>query len=183
MMAIRELKVGDILVAHPGLDADPDFARSVLLIVKHGDTGTLAVNIAGAEVLGGKILRSGPIEGKAILLLAKTGDTNGRPQVRIGDTGYSARGIYPDAAGMKLLEEKPDDALLLMGYAGFKKGAIVKQLEEGIWSHAGPVTLEQLIRTPREERWAVAANGINFDPPQEAPKPTPKKKNGRSFDL
>lgn len=176
----QTFKAGDIFVAHPALDADPEFGRGVFLVIKAGDAGTLAVNIAGAEIMNGNVTKSGPIDGRALLYLRKTDDNQG---LVIGNTGYSASPIYPDAEGMGLLEQKPDDALILMGYAGWGKGQLAKEAKAGAWFES-TVSLEDLIRLPREERWDGASKGVDFNPPKQAEKPAAaKKKPGKSFDL
>lgn len=176
----KAFKAGDIFVANPMLDSDPDFGRGVFLVIKTGDAGTLAVNIAGAEIMDGKVTKSGPIDGRALLYLRKT-DEN--PGLELGATGYSASPIYPDAEGMALLDQKPDDALVLMGYAGWGRGQLAKETKAGAWFESS-ANLEDLIRLPREERWDAASKGIDFNPPKQEEKPAaPKKKPGKSFDL
>ena len=176
----KAFKAGDIFVAHPGLDGDEDFARGVFLIIKAGDAGTLAVNIAGAEIMDGKVTKSGPIDGRALLYLRKTDENQG---LVIGDTGYSASPIYPDAEGMALLEDKPADALALMGYAGWGKGQLAKEAKAGAWFES-TASLEDIIRLPQAERWDAASKGVYFNAPQQNEKPAAtKKKPGKSFDL
>lgn len=176
----KAFKAGDIFVAHPMLDADPDFGRGVFLVIKTGDAGTLAVNIAGAEIMDGKVTKSGPIDGRALLYLRKTDDKQG---LVLGDTGYSAGPVYPDAEGMALLEDKPADALVLMGYAGWGKGQLAKETKAGAWFES-TASLEDIIRLPREERWDAASKGIDFNAPKQEEKPAaPRKKPGKSFDL
>lgn len=176
----KTFKAGDIFVAHPALDADPEFGRGVFLVIKTSDAGTLAVNIAGAEIMEGKVTKSGPIDGRALLYLRKTDENQG---LVIGDTGYSASPIYPDAQGMALLDDKPADAMVLMGYAGWGKGQLAKEAKTGAWFES-TASLEDIIRLPREERWDAASKGIDFNPPKQDEKPAAaKKKPGKSFDL
>ena len=176
----KAFKAGDIFVAHPMLDADPDFGRGVFVVIKTGDAGTLAVNIAGAEIMDGKVTKSGPIDGTMLLHLRKT-DEN--PGIVIGTTGYSAGPLYPDAEGMAVLENKPADAMVLMGYAGWSKGQLANETKAGAWFESS-ANLEDLIRLPREERWDAASKGIDFTAPKQEEKPAaPKKKPGKSFDL
>lgn len=176
----KAFKAGDIFVAHPGLDADEDFGRGVFLVIKTGAAGTLAVNIAGAEIMDGKVTKSGPIDGTVLLHLRKT-DEN--PGIVLGTTGYSAGPLFPDAESMKLLDEKPADAMVLMGYAGWGKGQLANEAKAGAWFES-TANLEDLIRLPREERWNAASKGVDFNPPKQDEKPAaPKKKPGKSFDL
>ena len=133
---------GCLLVATPQLE-DPNFWRSVVLLIEHGAEGSLGVilnrpsEISTEQILprwvgdGGitpRVFSGGPIQTNALIALVPASGT--------------WRGSTPITEQIALLdvEEEPDIAqedlgnvCLYLGYSGWSAGQLHAELEEGAW--------------------------------------------------
>jgi putative transcriptional regulator len=137
--------VGHLLVATPGL-RDPNFERTVVLLVAHEDGGALGVVLNRAtevpvvEVLGNwagiasepsVVFEGGPVQPEAAICLARvpTGapDTRGFSRVdgTIGTVDLSAD---PDTMRTQVLEVR-----VFAGYAGWSPGQLEEEITSGSW--------------------------------------------------
>ncbi|MDG2113519.1 MAG: YqgE/AlgH family protein [Actinomycetota bacterium] len=131
-----------LLVATPRLD-DPNFKRTVVLLVEHTDEGSVGVvlnrpsPLSVSEVLpswghrcgaGASLLLGGPVEPEAMLAVAPVGpdDDNCVP---IGDR----LGLIDLSADPSGFAEAVDPILIFIGYAGWGAGQLDMELREGAW--------------------------------------------------
>jgi putative transcriptional regulator len=143
-MAMESL-TGRLLVATPAL-RDPNFERTVVLLVAHERAGALGVvlnratEVRVADVLapwGGLagepavVFEGGPVQPEAAICLART-----RPGVaRLpGFTRVAgAVGTVDLAADPKRLREDLVGIRVFAGYAGWDPGQLEMEIEEGSW--------------------------------------------------
>lgn len=140
-----ESLVGHLLVATPSL-RDPNFERTVVLLVAHEGGGALGVVINRAtevpvgEVLGswggvasdpGVVFEGGPVQPEAAICLARVRSTAGemrgfsRVEGAIGTVDLSAD---PDAMRDELVEVR-----VFAGYAGWAPGQLEEEITSGSW--------------------------------------------------
>lgn len=134
---------GRLLVATPPL-VDPNFDRTVALVLEHGDEGTLGLvlnrpsDAALAEVLPdwhphatppGVVFVGGPVAAESVIALARGGDDDTPGWVPIlGDLGTVDIGGEPSAL------MSPLEALrVFVGYAGWAPGQLDGELAQGAW--------------------------------------------------
>ncbi len=148
------------LVAAPQL-RDPNFARSVVLLVHHDGDGALGVIVNRptpvqlGEVLEredvcalGIVMWGGPVDRQVGLVVFQGSAPEGwQPAEDVAVSGSRER-LDALAAG-----EAP--FLLCLGYAGWGPGQLDAEFEEGSWIHVD-LDAELLFRTPSEERYDVA---------------------------
>jgi len=138
---------GRLLVATPRLD-DPNFARSVVLLLDHDDDGALGVIISRpttvpvADVLPGwselvtgpdVLFSGGPVATDSALGVAVL---NGSDE---DDTPVGWRPLYP-GAGLVDLDAPPEllagvltGMRVFAGYAGWGSGQLENEIAEGAW--------------------------------------------------
>lgn len=165
------------VVAAPSLK-DPNFARTVVLLVEHASRGSIGFvvnrrapvafkDVAGAigveadgevpVLVGGPVSRTGwvvfdPTEADATLL----------------DDAVQIHEHIAVTASRKALqglrrEGHPRRRLLLVGYAGWGEGQLDDELERGIWL---PVSLDPAIvfDCAIDDRWTEALRGAGIEP-------------------
>ena len=133
---------GQLLVAAPPL-VDPNFDRTVVLIVEHGDDGGLGLVLnrrsettiddvfpewrdqASAPAV---VFAGGPVATDAVIALARR---------RAGDANFVS--LFGDLGTVDLAEEPLDRAASLSalrvfaGYAGWAPGQLEAEIEQGGW--------------------------------------------------
>lgn len=151
---------GRLLVATPVL-ADPNFARTVVLLLEHDDDGALGIVLnrpgearvdevaPGWERLAaapGVVFGGGPVQPDAIVGLARCrepaprgGPGEVRPPGGFPDTGSGGSDIVP---GVRLIDLGRDAALaaaevsqvrIFAGYAGWAPDQLERELTEDAW--------------------------------------------------
>jgi putative transcriptional regulator len=154
-----ESLIGHLLVATPGL-RDPNFERTVVLLVAHEDGGALGVvlnratEVPVAEVLGSwgslasepsVVFEGGPVQPEAAICLARvrstTGDTRGFSRVE-GNLGTVDLSTDPDRMRDDLIEVR-----VFAGYAGWSPGQLEDEIATGSW-----LTFKALPSDPFTER-------------------------------
>lgn len=164
-----------LLIAMPSL-ADPNFHRSVVLVVAHTREGAFGLVInqaldlpvaaicaeAGITWKAGqhhKVLCGGPVERQRGWLLHPT------PQ-RFEGTQVVDEGLALTASrdGLAAYAAEPDGPFrLLLGYAGWGPGQLDREVLQGSWLTA-PVTHDLVFTTPRAEVWSRALRLSGIDP-------------------
>lgn len=137
---------GRLLVAAPQLD-DPNFSRTVVLVLEHGDPGAVGVvlnrpmHVEVGEILApwadlaaaappGVIFSGGPVSPDAVIGLARRDDEA---------AGGEWREVAPGAAVVDLSVAPADQptplgaARLFSGYAGWDAEQLEGEIEEGAW--------------------------------------------------
>lgn len=133
---------GRLLVALPALD-DPNFARSVVLVLEHDDEGALGLVLNRPtttpidEVLQGwsslaaapaNLYGGGPVEPQAVVGLAVARD---QATAGVGITGR-IRTVDP-TGDPTLLAGEVERARIFAGYSGWAPGQLEAELEEDAW--------------------------------------------------
>jgi putative transcriptional regulator len=140
-----ESLVGHLLVATPGL-RDPNFERTVVLLVAHEEGGALGVvlnratEVAVGEVLGSwgsvatepaVVFEGGPVQPEAAICLARvrngTADMRGFSRVE-GTIGTVDLSSDPDSMRENLVEVR-----VFAGYAGWSPGQLEEEINSGSW--------------------------------------------------
>ena len=170
---------GQLLIAMPEM-ADDRFARSVVLVVSHGEDGAMGLVLnqpvaspgftevldeLGIEVNGEaaitlpRVLRGGPVEqGRGFVLHSL--DHSGPGTLRVGDDVGMSTTL--DILRKVASPEPPRRSALYLGYAGWGGG----QLEQEIASN-GWLTVEDaqdlVLKTPPDRIYQAALSRLGVD--------------------
>lgn len=166
-LAGQEIANGTLLVASAKL-ADANFARTVVLVLRHDDeNGTVGLilnrptNLAPAEVFPelaagvgeytGRLFRGGPITPTRVLFLVRglAAATVDGPEV-VEKVFLS---IEPETlADMTRLAEGPDELRLYAGHAAWVPGQLEAEIEAGGWELL-PATADLVFDSKPDELW------------------------------
>lgn len=168
-----------LLVAMPSL-LDPNFFRSVVLLVTHDAGGAfgvivnreLDVSVASVcEAVGvgwqgdphRRALLGGPVERERGWVIHRSGHSfEGELRVR-GEDG-AALGLSPSQGALELYGREPDGEFrLVMGYAGWGAGQLDAEVAAGAWLTA-PVRGGLVFGRPPGAVWKEALASIGVDP-------------------
>lgn len=133
---------GQLLVAGPAL-LDPNFWRTVVLIVEHSEEGALGLvlnrpsetNVGEAvpqlgELLdpGERLFIGGPVQPSAVIVLAQFEDPTDAALLAFDDVGVLGTGSTPEepTAGVRA-------GRAFLGHAGWGAGQLDGELERGDW--------------------------------------------------
>jgi putative transcriptional regulator len=172
--------VGQLLIAMPSL-ADPNFARSVVLLGVHSDDDGafgLIVNrpldVALSDVLAQleqrsalaelpQVLAGGPVEpSHGFVMFERDGGEGDDEHALFSDDAMVVSGS--SAALAKLVEGRIRGRFyLLLGYAGWFPGQLEREIEENSWLVA-PLDHRILFDVPLERRWTAALASIGVEP-------------------
>jgi len=164
---MKSLK-GHLLIATPGL-TDPDFARTVLLVLGHDGDGAIGLVLnrpTGATIsdLAGTVFEEGFEWGKPILF---GGPVTG-PFVVIHTIEDLADrevipGVYHTLEATKVQEiisRKPEPSLAVAIHAGWGPGQLEGEFEEDSWLTL-PATPEYVFWAEDKDLWKVPVNEVN----------------------
>lgn len=132
---------GSLLLAHPSLE-DPNFSQTVVLISAHSEEdGALGVVInrpmdtklsqfdggfSYSELADVPLYVGGPVASREMILTAW--------QWRLDEGRFQLHfGVSPDKATELALENPDIDLRGFVGYAGWAKGQLEEELEQGSW--------------------------------------------------
>ena len=170
------------LVASPAL-RDPSFDRSVVVLVEHGEDGSLGfvvnhpapvsfdqvaelLGLSAAEDVAGRtpVYHGGPVAPQSGWILFD-------PREASRDAVADAVAIHDRlavSASRRLLDaiaagEGPRRCLLALGYAGWASSQLDGEFSRGVWV---PVDLDDEIvfDVPAEARWSAALTSAGIDP-------------------
>jgi putative transcriptional regulator len=165
------------LIAMPGL-ADPIFAKTVTYLCQHGPEGALGIIInRPSELTLGEVMEQMSIEVHA----SSVEDI----QVYFGGPVHRERGFVLHEPGgqwdstMKVSDSValttsrdileaigsgcgPSRILVALGYAGWAKGQLEKEIVENAWLNA-PAEAPILFDYPATQRWKAAAGTMGID--------------------
>jgi len=170
------------LVASPAL-RDPNFVRSVVVVVEHGDDGSLGfvvnrpapvsfeqvsellgLDLAEERSLPTPVYTGGPVAPQSGWILFDPAGVDPdllEDAVQISDrvAVSASRHLLDTIAG----GDGPDRRLLALGYAGWAAGQLDGEFSRGVWI---PVDLDDeiIFETPAEDRWHAALTSAGIDP-------------------
>ena len=166
---------GKLLVARPSL-GDPRFKHTVIFMVRHDATGAfgLVVNRPLKTAPASSLFKSptskpfsgditvhsgGPVEPASAFVLHTT-DYSGTPTILVNDDYAVSQ--TPDIIAAMQSDSPPSGALFLLGYAGWGKDQIERELASGSWAIA-PATLEIVFGDRHGEKWRRAFDNRYLD--------------------
>jgi putative transcriptional regulator len=137
---------GVLLVASPSLN-DPNFQKTVVLVLEHGSQGTLglvlnrATNMLLSEALptvpalkgtSHRLFAGGPVQPKVVLLLSRLKEP--QPDMRsVFDSVYV--GGTPEVLERIIAKAAPSDRFrAFAGYAGWASGQLAFEMLQGAWA-------------------------------------------------
>lgn len=158
---------------------DPNFHRTVVLLIHHGEDGTFGVVInrgteysaptlcASLEIdwhgdPGESIAWGGPVQPQTgWMLFDESPEVAGQEDVKhLGDGICFAGSIDV----LRELAQEPSPQLrLLLGYAGWGPGQLEAELSEGAWLTA-PVSREVLFHVDYEDVWVRVLRDLGIEP-------------------
>jgi len=169
------------LVASPILQ-DPNFARSVVLLVDHRAEGSLGfivnrpAEIDFADVVDElglshgdagppkvPVLLGGPVSPRTGWIVYGPDALEGDPAGTISVTDDIRVSASREQLEQLALRTLADRHLLVLGYAGWGGGQLDEEIKQGAWI---PVELDDTVifNTPYEERWQRALQVAGIDP-------------------
>ncbi len=137
---------GRLLVASPAL-VDPNFRRSVVLLLEHDDGGALGVILNRATPVPARealpeglaealpedavVHEGGPVQPESVILLADLSEPADGVEVAFGSVGI----VGPSTDGAEL-ERRARAIRAFGGYAGWAAGQLEQEIEEEAWLDA-----------------------------------------------
>ena len=167
-----------LLLAMPQL-ADPNFSRSVVLMIEHGQHGSfgLVINhpslIKASELLeslnmpwAGEdtavVWAGGPVSPSTGWVLHEPITFPEPGQGTIAITSTISLSTSPDR--LRLLATRPPKFIrLLLGYSGWGPGQLESEMSRGAWLHAS-ADPALVFDTPPEEMWERAMRSLGINP-------------------
>jgi putative transcriptional regulator len=152
---------GKLLVAGPAL-LDPNFWRTVVLVVEHSDEGALGLvlNRPSETSVGEavpqletlldpeqRLFIGGPVQPSAVIVLAEFEDATDAALIAFDDVGVLGTGPSPDepTAGVR-------SGRAFLGHAGWGPGQLDGELERGDWI-LEPAKLEDAFSVDARGLW------------------------------
>ncbi len=166
-----------LLLSMPQM-ADPNFARTVVLLCKHNDEGAFGLVVNRPLVTTGRVIVNsdppmeterelevwvgGPVEPQSSwILVGDHEEETGRGGMRICD------GLYLSTSTSRLsrlLEPNPPPRTrLVIGYSGWGPGQLEFELAESAWL-LSDVSADLIFSTPPERMWETAIRRLGADP-------------------
>ena len=159
--------------------ADPNFARTVVLLCKHNDEGAFGLIVNRPLITTGRVIVNldppveterelevwvgGPVEPQSSWMLV--GD-HGEEQPGLGGM-HITEGLYlstsPHRLSRLLEPNPPARTRLVIGYSGWGPGQLEAELEESSWL-ISDVSAELIFSTPPEKMWEAAIRRLGADP-------------------
>ena len=174
-MNMRGIAPG-LLLAMPQLP-DPNFARSVVLMIEHSEEGSLGLVVnrptdtpvaevmkpigvswrdpEGLVWLGGPVMPgSGWLLHEPVSTAPNEGTVDLVPGLSLSNSPQQLRA---------LAERPPGRLRFLMGYAGWGGGQLEGELARGDWLLA-EVSADFIFATPHDQMWTAALHQLGADP-------------------
>jgi putative transcriptional regulator len=150
---------GQLLIAGPAL-LDPNFWRTVVLVVEHSDEGALGLvlNRPSETTVGEavpqieelvdpheRLFIGGPVQPSSVIVLAQFEDPTDAALLAFDDVGVLGTGSSPEelAAGLRF-------ARAFVGHAGWGPGQLDAELERGDWILESAGVRDAFSTEPRE---------------------------------
>jgi putative transcriptional regulator len=150
---------GQLLIAGPGL-LDPNFWRTVVLVVEHTDEGALGLVLnrpsetSVAEAVpeledlvdpDGLLLIGGPVQPSSVIVLGRFEDPSEAALLAFDDVGVLAAGGAPEQPSAGLLEGRA-----FVGHAGWGPGQLDGEIERRDWILERALARDAFSAKPRE---------------------------------
>ena len=189
MAPLKELEVAPgLLLSMPQL-ADPNFERSVILMLEHDDEGSFGLVLNQPsdtpmnELLAlleldwqgdreAVVWNGGPVMPTSGWVLhgpsAVAAEIAPTLQQALEKGGSFALGSElflsssPEILG-RLAENPPDDLRFFLGYSGWGPGQLAEEMMRGSWLHAS-TDPELIFRCPAEDMWLRALRSLGIEP-------------------
>ena len=169
-----------LLIAMPQLN-DPNFARSVVLLLEHNEDGSFGVvinnPIPAAVTLQGEagepipvvenVFLGGPVAPHVCMVIHGSGWCCDRTQTVVDGLCMSE----PSTAMPNLLEQTEVRFRFIMGYAGWGAGQLESEMARGAWL-CSPVTDRLALEVEPEDQWKAVIVNLGIDPMMLIPAPT-----------
>jgi putative transcriptional regulator len=150
MGAVDESHRGKLLIASPAL-ADPNFARSVVLMTEHNEEGAMGIVLnRPAETAARELLPvlqeiagedplfiGGPVQPQAVVLLAEFSDPSAAAWIVVADVGLAAA-----ETDIEELTPAVRRGRFYAGYSGWAPGQLEAELELDSWIVEAPMPAE-----------------------------------------
>jgi putative transcriptional regulator len=170
-----------LLVAMPQLQ-DPNFARTVMMIVSHDDEGTFGlvlnrpVDMSAGELCSGLEMHwggdpgatlnwGGPVQPHTGWMLYANDDLLGihDDQDEATDLGHGVSFAGSLNVLRTIAEAPPAEVRLFLGYAGWGPGQLEAEMAEGVWLTA-PASREAIFDVDAEGMWDYVVRSLGIDP-------------------
>jgi len=166
-----------LLVSMPQM-ADPNFARTVVLLCKHNDDGAFGLVVNRPLITTGRVIVNsdppmeterelevwvgGPVEPQSSWMLV------GDYEMQIGRDGMPiCEGLYlstsPDRLSRLLEPNPPPRTRLIIGYSGWGSGQLEFELQQSAWL-LSDVSADLIFSTPPDRMWDTAIRRLGADP-------------------
>jgi putative transcriptional regulator len=165
-----------LLVAMPQLE-DPNFERSVVLMIEHNDQGsfglvlnrptpipiarvleTMSVEWSGDDEV--PVWSGGPVTPRSGWILHEPAANDAAPGIEI----VPGLMLSTSPEQLKALAAQPPERLrFLMGYSGWGGGQLQRELAQGAWIHA-QVHPDLIFDTDPDELWEEVLRAIGIEP-------------------
>jgi putative transcriptional regulator len=167
-----------LLLAMPQL-ADPNFSRSVVLMIEHGEHGSfgLVINhpspIRATELLdslemswqgedSAVVWAGGPVSPSTGWVLHEPIDIAQPGTGTIAITSGISLSTSPERL-RAIASQPPRNIRLLLGYSGWGPGQLANEMARGAWLHTAADT-RLVFDTPPDEIWDTAMRSLGINP-------------------
>lgn len=168
---VKELKAGKLLIAEPFL-ADPNFARSVILLCECGAEGSVGFVLNRPTELtlndllpdlyaeAPNVSQGGPVQLDTLHMLHRIPEMLGGNEVTKGVYWGGSYEALQDMVSQHMYHE--GELKLFLGYSGWSPGQLEKELEDGSWLVAD-IDPEILFETEPNMVWRKAIELLGKD--------------------
>jgi putative transcriptional regulator len=162
-----ESRIGQLLVATPTLK-DPNFDRTVVLLVAHEPGGALGVvlnratEVPVSEVLGtwgelagdpAVLFEGGPVQPESAICIART-----RPEVTRRVTGFhrvaGSLGTIDLSTDPDRMRESVSGIRVFAGYSGWSSGQLEEEIASGSWFVLDALPSDPFVSRP-DDLWSM----------------------------
>ena len=153
---------GQLLVAAPSLQ-DPNFFRTVVLIVEHTEEGAMGIvlnraanadldeavpDLADIPEIEDTMHVGGPVQPQTVILVAEFSDPEADTPLVIGSVGVVGAETDLDELPASIIRGRA-----FAGYAGWGPGQLEAELEQEAWFTVAPLP-EDLLADDPDELWS-----------------------------
>ena len=167
-----------LLLAMPQLN-DPNFRRSVVLMIEHGSQGSFGLiinppsSIKASELLdslqmswagedSAVVWAGGPVQPSTGWVLHEPVGIAEPGQGTIAITSSISLSTSPDRLRL-IANAPPRNIRLLLGYSGWGPGQLEAEMSQGAWLHATPDP-DLVFDTPADTMWESALRSLGINP-------------------